>query len=241
MTFDLHLGDCLDVLRTLPDDSVDAVITDPPFGIGFRYDGVRETHKDPESYWAWLKPRYAECLRILRPGGLVAIWQAQIYFRHFWNWFGDDIHIYCAAKNFVQLNKTAINYGYDPVIMRYKPGITPLRPINPKRNVDFFVANTAGIISCIDRIEKAHPCPRPLDAVATIVGNFALPYGTILDPFMGSGTTGIASLRSDHSFIGIESDPTYFTLAQTRIAAAQISPPLLSQSHLAVTEYLVIN
>jgi adenine-specific DNA-methyltransferase len=217
-TYTLHHGDCLDILPTLAPASVDAVICDPPFGIGFKYTS-RETFNDPVHYWQWLEPIYREMERIVKPGGLIAIWQTQLNFKYFWDWFGDDIHIYCAAKNFVQLRKTPINYGYDPVIMRYVSG-NPLRPIKPKRNIDFFVANTAAMVSKPDRIERQHPCPRPIDQVMEIVDSFSLPGGLVVDPFMGSGTTGAACGDLNRSFIGIEKDAAYFTLGSDRIATA---------------------
>jgi site-specific DNA-methyltransferase (adenine-specific) len=214
-------GDCLEVMCGLPSNSVDAVVTDPPFGIGFDYSGKREINNNPQDYWSWLEPRIKEAKRILRSGGLLAVWQAQPYMRHFWSWFGDDIHIYCAAKNFVQLRKVAINYAYDPVVMQYKVGSVLLRPEKPARNVDFFVANTAAIVSNTTRIEKQHPCPRPLDHVTGILSNFALPGGVVLDCFMGSGTTGVACINTGRDFIGIELDKGYFALAQRRITEAE--------------------
>jgi site-specific DNA-methyltransferase (adenine-specific) len=224
---DLRLGDCLEVLRGLESESIDAVITDPPYGIGFRYDSGVEIAKTPETYWKWLEPIHRESERVLKPGGLSVWWQAQLNFRHFWDWFGDDIHIYAACKNFVQLRKTAINYAYDPVVMKYKFG-EPLRPKKPSRNVDFSVANTAAVVSDPNRPERAHPCPRPLDQVVAVVENFSLPGGTVLDLFMGSGTTGVACVRTGRSFIGCEIDPRYFAIAQERIAAEQAKTPLFA-------------
>ena len=223
----LYLGDCLEVMRGMPDKSVDAVITDPPYGIGFKYNSGREANDNPDDYWNWLNPIISECTRILRPGGLLAVWQAQAYLRYAWEWFGEDIHIYCSAKNFVQLRKIPINFGYEPVIMRYKPGDEILRPKKPRRNLDFFVANSAATVSDPTRLERQHPCPRQLDAGLEIVDNFSLPNGIVLDPFMGSGTTGVACVQTGRNFIGVEIDPTYFAIAEKRIAEAQAQPPLM--------------
>jgi len=221
MTVELYLGDCLEVMQELEDNSVDAVITDPPFGIGFDYNGKGDVAKSAIDYWIWLSPKHKEMLRVLRPGGLTALWQANKYFRYFWDWFGDSIRIYAGCKNFVQLRKIPINYGYDPIIMKYLEG-EPLRPKKPKRSIDFFVANTAGIVSDTTRIEKGHPCPRPLDQTREIVDNFSLPGGTVLDPFMGSGTTGVACVQTGRNFIGIEIEPKYYKIAEKRIAEAQL-------------------
>ena len=209
-------GDCLEVMRGMDASSVDAVVTDPPYGIGFLYGDGKEMADNPHDYWEWLSPRYAEMMRLLRPGGFFAMWQAQLNFKHFWDWFGDDIHIYAACKNFVQLRKTPINYGYDPVVMKYKAGAEPIRPTKPQRNLDFFIANTAGIIRDKHRPEKAHPCPRPLDAVIQIVRNFVIPEGLILDPFMGSGTTLIAAGQEGCRAVGIELNEEYCEIARRR-------------------------
>lgn len=219
MPWTLHQGDCLDVMRAMPDNSFDAVVTDPPYGIGFMYGSEKDVARSADEYREWLRPRYLEMQRVLRPGGFMALWQAQLYFPHFWDWFGPGIHIYCAAKNFVQLRQTPINYGYDPVVMLYKPGAAPLRPRTPPRNIDFYVANTASIVADKTRIEKAHPCPRPLDQVREIVRNFAIPNGTILDPFAGSGTTLLAAVREGFDAVGIEKDAHYCDIIRQRMGA----------------------
>jgi len=210
-------GDCLAEMAKMEPNSVDAIVTDPPYGIGFLYGGGKEIADNPDDYWAWLSPRHEEMMRILRPGGFFAMWQTQLNFKHFWEWFGDDIHIYAGCKNFVQLRKTPINYGYDPVVMKYKAGADPLRPTKPPRSLDYFVANTAGIISDKNRPEKKHPCPRPLDAVVQIVRNFVVPNGLILDPFMGSGTTLIAAGQEGFRAVGIEVSEEYCEIARKRI------------------------
>jgi DNA modification methylase len=226
-TVRLIFGDCLEVMRGMEAGSIDAVVTDPPYGIGFRYTNGRETAADPASYWEWLRPRHAGWMRCLKPGGLMAIWQTQLHFRHLWGWFGDDIHVYAACKNFVQLRKTPINYAYDPVVMAYKPGHAPRRPARPARNVDYFVGDSRPSPRSCSAIERAHPCPRPLDQVAEIVANFVAEGGTVLDPFMGSGTTGVACLRAGRNFIGIEIEPDYFAIAERRLAAERARMPLL--------------
>ena len=154
------------------------------------------------------------CSNCLPEGAFHAVWQTQLYFPFFWQHFGNQIHIYCAAKNFVQLRKTPINYGYDPVVMFYKDG-HPKRPEKPKRSVDFFVSNTAKLVSNPSRIEKLHSCPRPLDVVIEIMSNFSV--GTVLDPFAGSGTTLIAAKRLGRKSIGIEIEQDYCDVIVQRL------------------------
>jgi DNA modification methylase len=207
-------GDCLSVMKQMPYQSVDAIITDPPFGIGFKYN----QHKDqstPEDYWRYFSPIYTEMLRVTKDGGFIAIWQANKYFPNFWSWYGNDIRIYAGCKNFVQLRKTPINFGYDPIVMKYKDG-TPLRPLKPRRNLDFFVANTAKFVTEKNSLARKHPCPRPIDQVKEIVENFSI--GTVLDPFLGSGTTALACKELGRDFIGIEISDKYCEIAQRRLA-----------------------
>lgn len=220
-------GDAAAVLPTLSDGSVDAVITDPPYGIGYDYHGEREVASDAAAYWAWFAPIYAQMMRCLKPGGFMAIWQTQLYMRHFWDWYGDDIHIYCAAKNFVQLRPTPINHAYDPVVMLYKAGGDPLCSRKPPRNVDFYVADTASLVSNPQRPEKAHPTPKPVALMREIVRNFTYASALVLDPFAGSGSTGKACICEDRRFIGIEIRERYVDLATSRMNAT--SGPLFTQ------------
>ncbi len=210
----IYHGDCREILPQL-NVKADALITDPPFGIGFTYQEV-EKHNNPESYWHWLKPIYESCLTKLNLGAFIAIWQAQLYFKHFWEWFGDGIHIYIGAKNFVQLRKTAIQYGYDPIVVKYKNGASPLRPEKPSRNIDFFVSNTAKWVTQTESIIRQHPCPRPLDQVIQLIENFVILSGLILDPFLGSGTTCFCAKKLNRRCIGIEIEEKYCDIAARR-------------------------
>lgn len=72
--YTLHLGDCLEVMRTLPDCSVDAVVTDPPAGIGFM--GAEwDKNKGGKQLWkSWMQSIASECLRVLKPGGYAIVW-----------------------------------------------------------------------------------------------------------------------------------------------------------------------
>jgi site-specific DNA-methyltransferase (adenine-specific) len=70
-----------------------------------------------------------------------------------------------------------------------------------------------------------HPTEKPLSLMAEIIADFTKPGDTILDPFMGSGTTGVAAVRAGRNFIGIERDPKYFEIARSRIAAVEGEDP----------------
>jgi DNA modification methylase len=207
-------GDCLEIMKGFAGNSFDCVITDPPFGIDFKGYDSKDVSRTFQGYEEFINSWLPEAMRVAKDGAFFAIWQPAPYFKHLWEWYGEEIHIYAACKNFVQLRKTPINYAFDPVVMFYKEG-EKLKPIKPKRNVDFFVSNTASLVSKPDRLERQHPCPRPVDVVREIMENFST--GNILDPFMGSGTTLLAAKQLGRSATGIEISEKYCEIARRRL------------------------
>ena len=80
-----------------------------------------------------------------------------------------------------------------------------------------------------DAALNGHPCPKPRLWARGLVTLLTLSGDTILDPFMGSGTTGVACVQTGRNFIGIEIDPTYYAIAERRIAEAQLQPRLFTE------------
>ena len=219
----LWLGDCLEVLPTLPEHSVDAVVTDPPYGIGFKY----ESHVDtPEGYgeWIWSIVSLAESKCV--DASPIFVWQAQSNAKHFAEWFPRDWRIFIQAKNFVQIRKVAMNYAYEPVLCWWTPGDSPWWSSDGPMNRDWFVADSASAVADTTSLARQHPCPRQPDVVEYIVRTWARPLANTLDPFMGSGTTGVACVRTGRKFLGIEKEPKYFDIAVKRIEAELNRAPL---------------
>ena len=217
----LYHGDCLEILPTLADGSVDAVITDPPYGINFKY----SSHIDsPDGYGQWLWSIIEQSENKATSGAPIFVWQAMPNVRRFSEWFPRDWRIFAACKNFVQLRPTEMQYAYDPVVVWWKDGD---KWASGTASRDYHVANTSPSArkSNGDYVE-GHPCPRPLGQVRHIIDQWVRPGDTILDPFMGSGTTGVACVQTGRRFMGIEIDPGYFDIAVSRIQDAQRQPPL---------------
>ena len=206
----MYLGDCLEIMPTLPDNSVDAVITDPPYGIGFKY----ANHDDaPQGYEDLMKAFIAEAQRICN-GGPFFIWQAMLNADKWHKWFPPGFRIFAACKGFVQFRPTPIQYSWDPVIF--------WGDVNKKPSVyckDYHEQRKAPFGKNRPKIE--HPCPRPLEQVAEIVKRATNENDCILDSFMGSGTTGVVCVQTGRRFIGIEIDEGYFEIAKKRIMEAQ--------------------
>jgi site-specific DNA-methyltransferase (adenine-specific)/modification methylase len=225
---EIYLGDCRDVMASFPPCfRVDAVVTDPPFGVGFKY----ESHDDrPEAYdggygkWIWGVLEAAE--RLCAPGSPIFVWQASPNVRRLHEWFPREWRLFCAAKNFVQMRPTPMQWSYDPVVVWWVDGARGWSAGTATR--DFHIANTAPVVATPDNIEKGHPCPRPLDQASHIVEQWCRPGSVILDPFMGSGTTGLAAVKAGRKFLGIEKEPKYFDIARRRIQKAIDSPSMFA-------------
>lgn len=208
----LWQADCRDVLPKLPLASVDGIIADPPFGIGFKYNSHDD---DPTEYIEWLWPVLEQCERVCKPGSPLFVYQALPNIKQFAKWFPRDWRMIAAAKNFVQMRKGSVmQYSWDPVLVWWTPGKTYTKAT---KNRDFHLSNQASKVSDPSRPERKHPCPRPIDQVMHFVSQWIRPGGVVLDPFMGSGTTGVACHRLGMGFIGIEKDESYYKIASARI------------------------
>lgn len=214
----LICADCRDVLPTL--GKVDAVVTDPPYGIGFKY----ESHDDTaDGYGEFIWSVIEQCENLCWPGSPIFVWQAMLNAGSFHQWFPRNWRIFAALKNFVQVRPTPMQYAWDPILVWWTPEGKPFRADNWGR--DFFVADTASVVA--DSSQKfGHPCPRPLDHLDYIIERFVKPRACVLDPFAGSGTTGVACAKLGRKFIGIEIEPKYFDIACRRIEAAYKQPDM---------------
>lgn len=219
----LYLGDCREILPLLP--KVDAVVTDPPYGIGFKY----ASHIDDASeYQEFLWPIIEASEALVVAGGPVFVWQSQAWMSRFHSLFPRQWRVLVSARNFTQMNRDAMAHAYEPVVCWWKPGgdrfVAPAGAgVGTPR--DWHIADSAGGM-LRNKLSGAsqHPCPRQEDAMEHVIGNWVVPSGVVIDPFMGSGTTGVACVKLGRKFIGIEIDPGYFEIACKRIRDAYSQP-----------------
>ena len=204
----LYHGDCLEILPTLP--KVDAVITDPPYNVGKDYG----THNDAMSrgaYVDWL----AACWRLIPTDTL-------IYtpgMRHFWDTPDVLTRAGLSIGPLLGWHKKEFagdKWGggpamcWEPVVWAHR-GKKEFVKVCGTYGRDFLVVNaTHG-----NPYAKVHPCPKPIEVPQWLIGIFA--RETVIDPFMGSGTTGVACANLGRKFIGIEIERKYFDIACERI------------------------
>lgn len=230
----LHPGDCLDVLRSLPDGGVDAVVTDPPYSSGgaFRGDRMQGTrvkyvdtrnpgvgpeftgdNRDQRAYGYWCALWLSECLRITRPGGAC-----------------------CLFTDWRQLPTTTDALQAGGWLWRGIAAWDKTEAARPRKGCfrnqcEYVVWGTKGPIPhegpCLPGVwrkavsgsGKVHIAGKPLAVMCGVVA-ICPEGGTVLDPFMGSGTTGVACLQTGRKFIGVEIDPAYFAVARGRVEEA---------------------
>ena len=207
----LHLGDCLEYMRTMPDKSVDAVITDPPYGIGAdisqylnsgKKGGKQGGHykKYNKTDWDGCIPSKVVFLEIFR------VSHNQIIFGG--NYFTEYLP---PSRCWIVWDKVTRAKWPDGEMAwgSYKSGLK----IFSYSRANAYINDMIG--------EKQHPTQKPTKLMAWILGNYTGPGDTIFDPFMGSGTTGVACVQTGRNFIGCEIDPGYFAIAEKRIKDAQ--------------------
>lgn len=194
----LYLGDCLEILPTL--DKVDAVITDPPYGIG--KDGQAKTtggHGGRKAHefmgWDAERPIKQAFDLMLAAADKHVIWGG--------NYFADLLPP--TGKWFVWDKGQRINQSDGELAWTNENGALRICTMN---RVELMLDGTD------------HPTQKPIRLMTWCIDKIKA-TGTILDPFMGSGTTGVACMNLGRKFIGIEIEPKYFDIACERIAQAQ--------------------
>lgn len=241
MTTQLFKGDALDILRTLPTASVDAIITDPPYSSGglMRSDKMKSTaekymvagggqdrpdfsgdNRDQRSWVYWCALWIGECRRVLKPGG---------YFMAFTDWrqlpaSTDAVQAGGIVwRGLISWDKgrgsRAPHKGYFRHQCEYVVWGTngPLRVPGTDEN---HPGPFDGSFSMpVKQSDKFHQTGKPTELMRELV-KVVPPGSVILDPFMGSGTTGVAAIQEGRHFIGIEMGDEYYGVSKERIEKA---------------------
>ena len=203
----LYLGDCREILPTL--DKVDAVITDPPYGIGAdknqrankRHGKAAAASKD-YGFADWdSKPPEKELIDSIVDCANVSVL-----------WGGNYFHL-PPSQCWLVWDKENGNNGYADCELAWT---------NMDKAVRRIKWRWAGMLQqdMANKEDRVHPTQKPLNVMLWCIEQAGNPQ-TILDPFMGSGTTGVAAVQMGRKFIGIEREPKYFDIACERIENAQ--------------------
>lgn len=211
-TCTIYHGDCREILDSLPDCfRVDAVVTDPPYGIRF---ADYLTHRDsPDTYVGDVVCPILACERFI-DSGWAAVWQSATTMGRWGEWFPRPWFPIALPKTFAQVSPTRGRIAAVDYVVVWPVGDPCEWPPQKQRPRDWFICQT----SDMRKRPVGHPCPRPLDGVTQIAGSYCTPGGTILDPFMGSGTTLRAAKDLGRKAIGIEIEEKYCEIAAKRLS-----------------------
>lgn len=238
----LYLADCREVLPTLP--KVDAVITDPPYGVtSCTWDQI-----DVEEMWKAL-PKVVSIMTATQPFAAELIMANRSRFKCEWIWVKnqpsgiasaewmpmknhESVLVFCDGKPTYNKQPTRSTItdrklgGRNGKLDTRPVGITGMKPMkkgNPE-NVLRAMVNPRSVLTFDippNSKGKLHPTQKPVALMAYMVQTYSNEGETILDPYMGSGTTGEACMNLGRDFIGIEREPKYFDIACRRIEDAQ--------------------
>lgn len=210
MTWRVECGDCLELLKALPDKCVDAVVTDPPYGLGFPYASYDDTDANLRALVGAFMP---ECVRVARrvvvtPGNTNIDKYPKPLWHGAWTW---DTTTARGALGWSQW-QPILFYGEDV----YR-GTKSRDGVLKSDRIHF----SGGQAKHEKTSGMGHCCPKPVAFMDKLIRRFTTKGETILDPFAGSGTTGVACVQTGRNFIGFEIDQSYCEIAKKRIAEAE--------------------
>lgn len=242
---EMYQGDCLELMRGLPDESVDLILCDLPYGTtACKWDAVLPFHEMWEQYRRVAKPDAAIVLTASQPFTTVLIASNMREFAYTWVW---DKKF---AANFVQAKRMPLRVHEDVVVFcksgktpKYLPQMIPReKPIKkggnkqstaiPIRQTEhsaaFGAAGKTYDQKCPETIIEfncregrgLHPTQKPVALMEYLIRTYSNEGDIVLDNCMGSGTTGVACANTGRRFIGMEMDEGYFTIAKDRVEVA---------------------
>lgn len=211
----LYQGDCLEILPQLQSFSVHFVWTDPPYNVGKDYGTYKDKLSD-DIYLAHVKAWIAECKRI--SDDFLCVYVPSKYKLEYWNVLGKgykDIIITWSPEG-------AIRYGY---VNQFASILCNAAPVTRTKDI-WSNVQVPGMGYFFKENNYGHPGYTSLDINLRVLRAFTLPNCICLDPFMGTGSAGVAAVQLGRRFIGIEIDPGYCQIAQKRIEQALRQPRL---------------
>lgn len=208
------LGDCIGLMRGLRPESVDLVLTDPPYIVRYRGRDGRTVRNDDNDHW--LAPAFEEVFRLLKPDTFCISfygWNKVDLFMSAWREAGFRIAGHVVFRKRYASSVRYMRYEHEQAYLLAKGDPSP--PRNP----------ISDVIDWTYTGNRLHPTQKPVEALEPLIAAFCEPYGLVLDPFCGSGSTLVAARRIGRRFIGIELDAGHYVTASRRIQSAPNAPP----------------
>ena len=214
-------GDCIEILKEIPERTIDFILTDPPFNVGIDYgESEYDDNMKDNEYANWCYKWIVECYRVLKDNHYCvvftgdkklfyvakAIYNSNFIFHHFLKWYKPGCQRCLSGTVFFYRTELAF------ILSKDKPNISLI-----DRTVMFEDTLRYKNTSPNQKDAVEHNCRRPVGLYSHIIAGFTKKEDIVLDPFLGSGTTAIACKRLGRKFIGIEINPEYCKLSEERL------------------------
>lgn len=203
----IYNEDCLEGIKYIPTGSIEAVICDPPYSCGMTHNGRQGTFSDLNISKPFFVELYKEIARVLTDTGC-AYWFTDWRTYAFYQPLFDSI------------------IGTDNVLVWYKPPGRVARKywsshelilFHSKKDLPCSGMQNVMSYKIISSATRLHPTQKPIELIARLIADSTKKGNTVLDCFMGSGTTAVAAIRTGRSFVGFELDENYHAIALRRI------------------------
>jgi DNA modification methylase len=201
----LH-GDCISIMQSLPANSIDFILTDPPYLVRYRDREGRSIQNDSNS--DWLVPSFAEAHRVLKQGRFMISfygWTQVDKFFSAWRSAGFRTVGHLVFRKQYASKSRFLKYQHEQAYLLAKGN--PQLPEHPIPDV----------IDMPYSGNKLHPTQKPVAALKPLIEAFSQKHGLVLDPFCGSGSTLLAAKILNRRYLGIELDAQYHAAAERRL------------------------
>lgn len=233
----LYYGDCLEIMKNIPDKSIDMILCDLPYGTtACKWDVIIPFEPLWEQYNRIIKQNSAICLFGREPFSSLVVTSNMKNYKHKWIWNKKQSGSFQNAKYMpLQIEEDIFVFSYGKV--RYYPKMRTGKPRKrggakhqsrvvssgwqdryENKSDQYFPTNIIEIAN--PRKNKLHPTQKPAEVLEYLIKTYTNESDVVLDNCMGSGSTGIACLNTNRKFIGIELDLNYFKIAYNRIKEA---------------------
>ncbi len=239
-------GDCLEIMKNIPDNSVDITFADPPFNLKKKYNGYKDS-KEFSEYLEWSKKWIYEMVRITKPTGSIFVhnipkWLTYYvsflnevaYFKHWIAWDAPTAPMgktllpnHYGILYYTKSNKNFKFYDIRYPHFRCRKCNSLLKDYGGKKYlIHPFGPLCSDVWTDIHRIRHKkrrdeHPCQLPIPLLERLVLMSTDEGDIVFDPFIGTGTSAIAAKKLGRKFIGIDIDPKYVEIANQKVFSAQ--------------------
>jgi len=234
-------GDCVEKLKEIKANSIDLIVTDPPFNIGKDYGEYKDRLKKGE-YIEWCKKWLKECIRVLKEGGalylfnypennayLMPFLDNNLTFKRWMTWHY-PVNTGMSPTNFTRSQHSILFYikGKKPKVFNKNEIAEPYRNPTDKRIQERLKNGSNGktpydvfqfnIVKNVNKDKTPHPCQLPEALVEIFIKSSSQKGDTILDPFSGSFTVNTVAKKLERNSIGIEINPEFCRIGKKRLS-----------------------